>query len=691
MRSKDKAYLPLFEVYQSLFENNPETSYVVNSEGKFVLVNKHASILTGYTEKELYEKHFSEILINEDVSDTNRIFQGILTGCIKECQFEVTLVGKSGDKVPIHLTSAPIIVGNKIWGVIGVAQDITENKRILGLEKKLREQLQNIFERMDVCFWSIDVKNNNMLQISPACKGIYGYSVEEFIKNPEIWKTIIHPEDRSLVSKIELDTQKSKNTVEYEYRIITKNKKLKWLTSKVFPVYNTSGELIRFDGIVSDTSNQKLAEQQLEYMAYHDNLTGLPNRRMFHKRFISSLKQAKKERKKLYLLYLDLDRFKWINDTLGHSEGDKLLKTIAQRIKACISENDLVSRHGGDEFAVILADDESIINVQSIAQEIQIKIAAPVILKGNEYHVTSSIGITVYPDHAKYPNDLMKKADQAMYAAKENGRSDIQLYHDGMNQALERKVLIEQSLRKAIKNGELSLQYQPIVDVRLGKWIGFEALLRWDSEKLGRISPNEFIPIAEESGYIIDIGKWVLKQACVQLKKLQAKGYSYHYVSVNVSAKQFEHEYFIPYLKEVLEETGIEPQHLKLEITESVAMKNIETSLEKLNYISMLGIGYFLDDFGTGYSSLSYLTRTNIEVLKIDRSFVKDIGRRKEKEAVIKAVIALTKILGIKVIAEGVEEENQLCYLTNLGCYKIQGYLFSKPVEFNQIPEIGSS
>lgn len=688
MRNKDKTSFPLFKIYQSLFENNPETSYVINPEGKFVLVNKHASILTGYTEEELYKKQFSEILTEEDVADTSRIFHGILTGYIKECQFEVTIVGKSGEQVTIHVTSAPIIVDKKIWGVIGVAQDITENKRILCVEKKLREQLQNIFERMDVCFWSIDVKNKNMLQISPACKEIYGYSVEEFIKNPGLWKTNIHPEDQPIVNKIELEIQNSKDTVEYEYRIITKTNKVKWLASKVFPVYNTLGELIRFDGIISDTSKQKVAENQLEYMAYHDNLTGLPNRRMFHKHFLSCLKQAKRNSKQLYLLYLDLDRFKWINDTLGHSEGDKLLKVISKRIKECISENDLVSRHGGDEFAVILSDENSIANARFIAQEILNKIAAPVILKGIEYHVTTSIGISIYPDHAKYPNDLMKKADLAMYAAKENGRSDIQMFHDGMNQALERKVIIEQSLRKAIKNNEFSLEYQPIVNVQLGKWVGFEALLRWNSGKLGNISPNEFIPIAEESGYIVDIGKWVLKQACLQLKELQAKGYSSHYVSVNVSAKQFEHEYFIPYLKEVLKETGIEPCHLKLEITESVAMKNIETSLEKLNYISKLGIGYFLDDFGTGYSSLSYLTRTNIEVLKIDRSFVTDIGKKKEKEAVIKAVMALTSILGIKVIAEGVEEEEQLSYLTNLGCNKIQGYLFCKPLNFDDIPKV---
>ncbi len=250
---------PLFEVYQSLFENNPETSYVIDTKGNFILVNKHAAKLSGYTETELYQKQFADILIEEDIAETNKIFQGILKGRIKECQFEVTLVKKNRDTVALHVTSAPIIVANKIWGVIGVAQDITENKRILEVEKNLREQLQNIFERMDVCFWSIDVKNNNMLQISPACYDIYGYSIEEFTKDPGIWKTMIHPEDRALIRKIEKDSLTNTNIVEYEYRIITKDKKIKWVASKVFPVYDSLGNLVRYDGIVSYISQHKIA------------------------------------------------------------------------------------------------------------------------------------------------------------------------------------------------------------------------------------------------------------------------------------------------------------------------------------------------------------------------------------------------------------------------------------------------
>ena len=429
----------------------------------------------------------------------------------------------------------------------------------------------------------------------------------------------------------------------------------------------------------------ELATVEIEHLAYHDALTGLPNRPLFVDRLIVALAQAGRANQKLAVFFLDLDHFKNINDSLGHSAGDTLLKAVADRVRRCVREGDTIARFGGDEFTLLIPTIENVEDAAKIAQKITETLKIPFMIAERELFVTTSIGISMYPNDGSDAETLVRNADSAMYRAKDQGRDNYQLYAPAMNARALERLALENSLRKALSNDELVLHYQPLVDISSKSIVGLEALIRWNHPERGLLSPAHFISAAEVSGLIVPIGNWVLVTACRQLKIWQKRIDPDLTVAVNLSARQFQQGNLTSEVMQALEQTGLDPGSLELEITESSAMQNAENSIHTLRELKALGVRISMDDFGTGYSSLNYLKRFPIDTLKLDQSFVRDVTTDRGDAAIVSAVISMAHSLDLKVIAEGVETAEQLAFLQKQRCDYIQGYFFSAPLSVEDL------
>jgi diguanylate cyclase len=423
----------------------------------------------------------------------------------------------------------------------------------------------------------------------------------------------------------------------------------------------------------------KEAEEKIRYMAYHDELTDLPNRRML-KEMLNKLMDPAKESPTLAFLYMDMDNFKFINDTFGHSFGDELIRGLARRIQTLLAPGEMMARMGGDEFVVVLPTFSTTQEIGDAAQKILNAFISPFNIESQEVFIKPSIGISLYPNDEEEPDKLIQLADTAMYYAKKKGKGSFEFYSSDMKDKISQNVILEKELRSALDNREFELHYQPKVNIATGTIVGVEALIRWRHPKKGMIPPLDFIPFAEETGLIIPIGEWVLREAMYTVKKWEDLGIQRLQVGVNLSARQFFNENLLVEIKEMIETTGIDPRDLELEITESTIMKQPEATIKTIKEIKELGIRISMDDFGTGYSSLSYLKQIPIDTLKIDRSFVKDINKGKTDNEIIQTIISLGRSLSLEVIAEGVETNEQVEYLRAYGCDHAQGYLFGKPV-----------
>ena len=440
--------------------------------------------------------------------------------------------------------------------------------------------------------------------------------------------------------------------------------------------------------IARDITDRKKAEARLAYMAYHDALTGLPNRVTFNERLVRDLARAKRRKEVVGVVLVDLDRFKEVNDTLGHAAGDRLLVAVAERLQGAVRETDTVARMSGDEFCVILPDQSDEHVAIEAGHRIHNAFASPFPFDGQETHVTASLGMSLFPFNGDTPETLVKNADIAMFRAKAQGRDALQVFSEEMSAAVEERARMEKGLRRANEKNEFLVYYQPEIDLRSGRIVGAEALVRWQTPDRGLVSPGTFIPLAEETGAIVPMSEWVLRMACAQAKTWQGQGYSPFRISVNVSARLFQQYDLSRTILDILGETGLGPESLELEITESVAMSNLESSLETLWKLNGFSIRVAMDDFGTGYSSLAYLKKFPINLLKIDRAFIKEMDRNPEDQTIVKAILAMAKTLNIEVIAEGVERVEQLDLLKSFGCGLAQGFFFSKPVpaaEFNRL------
>ena len=459
--------------------------------------------------------------------------------------------------------------------------------------------------------------------------------------------------------------------------------------------FDNSGKLQGNVITYQDISERKKKEQEIKFIAYHDVLTGLPNRKSFYIHLrdelvqASNLAQGERRRSGAYkwaLLFLDLDKFKYVNDTLGHDIGDHLLQEVAARLQTCIRKTDYVFRLGGDEFTIILNNITNSFDVTKVAEKIRQELVQPCVIKDHELHVTASIGISTYPNDGDNIETLVKNADMAMYAAKEEGQGYRFFTEEMHRKALER-MKIENSLRTALQDKQFVLYYQPLVD-KGDTLIGMEALLRWYHPDLGVIGPSQFIPLAEETGIIVPIGKWALYSACQQAKKWYDMGYTEFYVAVNLSTRQFKEPDLVEMVEQALETTGLPPQCLKLEVTESGIMEDPQQAVAKMQLLREKGINFSIDDFGVGYSSLSYLKRFPIDTLKIDQSFVSDATASKDDQEIIKTIIVMAQNLNMSTVAEGVETKEQLDFLAHQGCNIMQGYYFGRPMPAKKFEKI---
>ncbi|MES3025193.1 MAG: EAL domain-containing protein [Pseudomonadota bacterium] len=466
----------------------------------------------------------------------------------------------------------------------------------------------------------------------------------------------------------------------FEYESVDKDGAARWYCINGEPLFDELGNFTGYRGTGTDITASKLAEQHVHHVAQHDALTGLPNRSLLHDRLGQAVAYADRTGHPIWVMLIDLDRFKFVNDSMGHKAGDVLLVTIAARLRGALRETDTVARLSGDEFVVILTEHHDEHLAADIVQRLMDAVAQPVLLGGKEFFVTASIGVAVHPTDGGGIDKLIEHADIAMYRAKKLGRNNFQFYTPAMNEEALERLRIEGALRSALERDEFVLHYQPQVELASGKIVGMEALIRWQHPELGVVPPIRFIGVAEDTGLIVPIGAWVLRTACAQNKAWQDAGLGRLRVAVNLSARQFAAPNLIAEIEAVLADTGLAPACLDIELTESLFMDDITVAVELLHSMKALGVSMSIDDFGTGYSSLSYLSRFPIDVLKIDRSFVSAIQRDANDAALVSSIIALAHNLKLSVIAEGVETAEQLAYLRGHGCDEMQGYYFSKPV-----------
>ncbi|HEY1502126.1 MAG TPA: EAL domain-containing protein [Acidobacteriaceae bacterium] len=549
--------------------------------------------------------------------------------------------------------------------------------------RKTEEKYRAIFEDAVIGIFQAS-PNGKLITVNRAFASMHGYdSVEQLLAHPhdvmiemaqiKRWTQTLEEQDVVRGAEVEVNCQ---------------NGSRKWMLVNIRAARDPDGTVLYHEGTVEDITARKHAQQQVNFLAYYDALTGLPNRALLQDRLREALNSACRERRRSALLFLDLDRFKIINDSLGHSFGDLLLRQVADRLRAQIRKQDTVARVGGDEFLVLLPGVETIAEVQSMASRIVSSLTGEFIIQGRSLSVSCSLGISIFPEHGGDEETLIKNADAAMYNAKEKGCNTFCLFTDEMNARVMERLTMENSLRTAIERNELFLVYQPQIEIASGKMVGLEALLRWKHPALGLVSPDRFIRVAENSGLITSIGEWVLRTACSQLMAWKEEGLAIVPVAVNVSAVQFRHEGFCDLVRKVLEDTRLAPRYVDLELTESLLLSNADVVYKVLHELQDMGVKLVIDDFGTGYSSLSYLRHFPVTKLKIDRSFIHDVAGNLDAAAITTAIISMSRGLSLKVLAEGVETSAQLEFLRDHGCGEFQGFFFSKPPEATSLRQM---
>ena len=570
----------------------------------------------------------------------------------------------------------------RVIGVLGSYTDITERKRA---DLALRLQSRALDASVNAILITAPSKEGNLIEyVNPAFKRITGYDPQEVIgQDCRLLQRDDRDQEGIAAIRQSLAANREVSAVLRNYR---KDGALFWNQLYIAPVPDADGQTTHHIAVINDVTALIRYQEQLEYQANYDSLTRLPNRNLLRDRLQHALIVAQRHHKGVAVVFIDLDGFKNVNDSLGHSVGDRLLSVVADRLARCARASDTVARHGGDEFVIVMTDTVDEQSLIAWMERVRASISEPVWLDGTELYVGCSMGASLFPQDGEDAETLMKKADLAMYRAKDMGRNTFQFYQPEMNVSAGARLNLERRLRRALRDNEFLLHYQPQVDIETGQVVGMEALVRWSDPEVGLIPPSQFIPVAEESGLIGPLSEWVLREACRQNKAWQDEGLPPARVSVNLSARQFQQRDIAKLVMQVLEETGLDPQYLELELTESTIMRNAEEAVSMLNELHALGIGLAIDDFGTGYSSLSYLKRFPVDRLKIDRSFVSDIGESSDDETITSAIIALAHSLNLQVIAEGVETSTQLDFLKERACDEMQGYFFAKPLPHDAIP-----
>ncbi|RNF41189.1 EAL domain-containing protein [Planococcus salinus] len=661
------------DMFNALIQEAAVSMYMLEN-GKFTYVNNHFSEMIGYSEEEMLDEGVpvDRLIHPEDLPVVLKSIAQKVDG--KKTRYRVRAIHKNGNlhHVEIHATKK-VIMGK--YTIFGTVIDVTEEVKAQQLLEEKKEQFQSLFYHNPDAVFAFDLEGR-FIDANQACVDLTGYLLEDLLDmsfapliiSEHLSKTLTYFEE-AIKGKVN----------RYEITINRKDGKQVYLDLTNFPM-KRDGEIIGAYGIAKDITEQVEYRQKMEELAFYDPLTGLPNRKLFEDRLEQVNGRLKESNDCPAVLFLDLNRFKFINDTLGHQLGDEFLKIVAHRLTQSVRKTDTVARISGDEFAILLPDTTEREAIR-LAERLNKELANPYEVEGHSVSISASIGIALSENNMK--NDvphLIKNADIAMYHTKKYGDQPYTIYSEELDLQTRYKLTIEKDLKNALRNQEFMLHYQPIVDLESGDITAMEALIRWNHPTLGLVPPDNFIPVSEESGQIIPIGNWVLETACRQNKQWQEAGHGPFKICVNISTIQLQREDFVETLRCILKKTGLDPQWLELEVTEGILMEDTVFLKESLLKLKSLGVSVAIDDFGTGYTSLSYLRQFSFDRVKIDRSFIKDIHTDVNGKAITSTIIALAHRLNIGVIAEGIEDEQQLSFLQGETCDEGQGYYFSRPM-----------
>ncbi|MEK3867406.1 EAL domain-containing protein [Paenibacillus sp. FSL H7-0716] len=662
---------------KATLESIQDGYYEADPSCHLLVYNQSLVDILGVSVQEMAGRKMTDFMGPDDKTRLKQTYQWVAhTGTAVNCvEWEVVRRDGTRKSVEGSIVLIPGTEDSNPLGFRGIIRDITERKDSQRMLEESRHRYQSLFDHNPDLVCSFDMEGK-LTTINPATEALIGYSSNQLLGR--VCDHLIA--SRNITEYLRYYVRAKRGTSSsFELPIRHKRGHVVDLQVRLVPIIIDRNNVGVY-AIGKDITEHKQSEETINHMAYHDPLTDLPNRRLFMDHLSIGLEHASRNFHNLAVMFLDLDRFKYINDSLGHSFGDRLLQTVADRLKQCMGQAGTISRLGGDEFTILLPFVTSENLIIEKASAIIDAINIPIIIDGHECLVTTSIGISVYPEDGKDVQTLMMNADSAMYRAKESHRNSYEFFSPAMSAQATARLTAEQELRKALERNELFLVYQPQLHFASGQVTGAEALIRWQHPKRGLVPPSEFIPLAEETGMIVPIGEWVLRTACRQNKVWQDVGYSPMRVAVNLSVYQFNQADIVQKVKEILQETRLNPQWLELELTESIAMQNAERVVMTLEELKNLGIQISIDDFGTGYSSLSYLRRFPVDRLKIDRSFVSDITERENEAVIAASIIAMAHSLKLDVIAEGVETEKQFEFLKTKGCHVMQGYYFCKPL-----------
>ncbi|OYY62269.1 MAG: diguanylate cyclase [Hydrogenophilales bacterium 28-61-11] len=684
------------ERFRAMSDASPLGIFVSDAEGSCIYTNQAYHTISGLCLEQTLGTNWSTAVHPEDRERVRAEWIDAARGHAP-FQTEFRFLQENENIVWTRVNSAAMLDGKKWFGRVQTVEDITERKSAEFVLQAAEESLFEEKERAQVTLNSIgdavvttDIQGR-VTYLNLVAETMTGWSCKDALGRPiaEVFN-ILDSTTRLAAANPMLRAMAEDKTVGLgtDCVLVRRDGFESSIEDSAAPIHNRDGRVVGAVIVFHDVSESRAMAMEMAHLAQHDFLTSLPNRLLLTERFAHAIKMAQRNHKQVGLMFIDLDNFKHINDSLGHAVGDQLLQSVASRLVECVRTTDTVCRQGGDEFVILLAEINQPLDAAQVATSLQAALDIPHLIDGHELHISLSVGISIFPDNGTQVDVLMQNADTAMYHAKDSGRNNYQFFEAEMNTRAVHRQLVESSLRRALKQDEFLLHYQPKIDLATGAITGAEALIRWQDPELGIIYPAHFIPVAEENGLIVPIGRWVLRETCRQVQAWLDSGLPAVPVAVNISAVEFRHDSFLKWLGLILKETGLAPRYLQLELTESILMHDAESSASVLEALKTMGVKLAIDDFGTGYSSLSYLKRFSIDTLKIDQSLVRDIVTDADDATIVAAVIGMGKNLKQRVIAEGVETQEQLAFLQARHCDEGQGFHFSHPVSAEQFARL---